>query len=228
MSSAGAISSWDYAAVRACLTSERLGSYFASCGNDLDEVFRLYEWNMHASASMLTLTSMVEVVVRNALDRELVSWARARSHASWFDAAPLDTQGRLDVQKARTRATQHGRRPELHGRVIAELSLGFWRFLVESRYLTSLWIPATHLAFDRGPADLRQRRTAVAGRLQQLSYVRNRAAHHEPIHRRDLLKDLDSAIELAAWVSPDAAGWIANTATVKQTVLARPIGHPNS
>jgi hypothetical protein len=64
--------------------------------------------------------------------------------------------------------------------------------------------------------------------LQQLSYVRNRAAHHEPIHRRDLLKDLDSAIELAAWVSPDAAGWIAGTATVKQTVLGKPIGRRNS
>lgn len=222
MSSADASPTWSYAEVRTCLTSERLGSYFASCGDDLGRVFRLYEWNMQASASMLTLTSMVEVVVRNALDREMVSWATAKGHASWFDTAPLDPQGRQDVQKARTRATHYGRRPEVHGRVVAELSLGFWRFLAESRYLTSLWIPATHLAFDSGPLDLRQRRVAVAGRLQQLSYVRNRAAHHEPIHRRDLLKDLDAAIELAGWVSPDAAGWIASTATVKQTVLTRP------
>ncbi|MCG7415770.1 hypothetical protein MHK74_14600 [Microbacterium aurum] len=35
-------------------------------------------------------------------------------------------------------------------RVIAELSRGFWRYLVESRYLTSLWVPSTHAAFAHG------------------------------------------------------------------------------
>lgn len=87
------------------------------------------------------------------------------------------------------------------GKVIAELPVGFWRFLVESRYFTTLWIPANHAAFPGGPADARDRQRAVAGRLQQLTFVRNRAAHHEPIHKRDLIKDLRSATDLAGGVS---------------------------
>ena len=35
--------------------------------------------------------------------------------------------------------------------MIAELSLGFWRYLVESRYFTALWVPATHAAFPTAP-----------------------------------------------------------------------------
>lgn len=215
--------SWSHEALRDCLTQERLASYMSASGGDLAEAFRLYEWNMAASASIMTLTSMTEVVVRNALDRQLVSWAASRSGGrDWFDAAPLDHRGRADLLKARERATRRGKHPEVHGKVIAELSLGFWRFLVESRYLTSLWIPATHAAFPGGPADLRQRQRAVRGRLQQVTFVRNRAAHHEPIHKRDLLKDLRAATDLASWVSRDAGAWVSEKASLRQVVASKP------
>ncbi|MBM7476937.1 hypothetical protein [Curtobacterium herbarum] len=36
---------------------------------------RLYEWNMRTAASVMELTGMVEVVCRNALDRELEAWS---------------------------------------------------------------------------------------------------------------------------------------------------------
>lgn len=181
----------EYSELLPLVTAERLGSYLRASGGDIADAFALYEWNMRAAASVMELTSMVEVLARNALDRELRDWAHRRhGGASWFDVAPLDRQGAADVQKARDRATRRGRRPEVHGRVIAELPLGFWRYLVESRYLTALWIPATHRAYPGGASDLRTRQKDVAFRMQQLNFVRNRAAHHEPIHARDLGKDL--------------------------------------
>ncbi len=144
---------WTHEDLLAYITVERLGSYLGgACDGDLKRAFQLYEWNMRASASVMELTSMIEVIVRNALDRELKVWAaRRQPGASWFDIAPLDTHGRADVSKARSRATRGGKREEVHGRVIADLSLGFWRYLVESRYLTALWVPATHAAFAHGP-----------------------------------------------------------------------------
>lgn len=166
---------------------------------------------------------MAEVVVRNALDRELRAWAWQRDPSrSWFDLAPLGDRGRADVAKARDRATRHGAFPEVHGKVIAELSLGFWRYLVESRYFTALWVPTTHAAFGGGPPDLRERQRAVKGRLQQLTFVRNRAAHHEPIHRRDLLKDLRAAADLTSWVSRDAGAWLTATSTLAVVVGTKP------
>lgn len=223
MSSRSGAPDWSYEVIRQRLTSERLGSYMVAADGDLELAFTLYEWNMRASAAVLTTTGMVEVLVRNALDEQLMGWARDRHQGrSWFDAAPLDQQGRNDVAKARERASRHGRTPEVHGKVVAELSLGFWRYLVASRYLTSMWIPATHAAFPHGAQDLRRRRSDTETRLQRLLFVRNRAAHHEPIHRRDLSMDLRAAVELSAWICPDAAAWVADKSSIRQLVHERP------
>lgn len=205
------------------VTAERLGSYLRASGGDVSNAFALYEWNMRAAASVMELTSMVEVLARNALDRELRDWAhRRRAGAAWLDVVPLDQQGSADVQKARDRATRRGRRPEVHGRVIAELPLGFWRYLVESRYLTALWVPATHRAFPAGDPDLRTRQRDVAFRMQQLNFVRNRAAHHEPIHARDLSRDLQFAMDLAAWISPSAKSWVDATSSLSSIISSKP------
>lgn len=108
--------SWDYARVQDRLTSERLSSYLQASGQDLDGAFDLYEWNMRASAAVMTTCAMVEVLVRNALDAEGRAWAaRRHSGSSWFDAAPLDRQGRSDVAKARARATRGGRTKRTDG-----------------------------------------------------------------------------------------------------------------
>ncbi|WP_146234103.1 hypothetical protein [Curtobacterium sp. MCPF17_046] len=105
---------------------------------------------------------------------------------------------------------------------MAELSFGFWRYLVESRYLTALWTPALHRAFPEGPVDVLTRQRQVRARLQQLHFVRNRAAHHEPIHQRDLRRDHDYAIELLRWVSPIAAEWASATTSLPAVLDARP------
>lgn len=214
---------WDYRVLRDLLTNERLESYFRAPGDDLDRAFHLYEWNMQASAGVLLTTGMVEIIVRNAFDAQLRGWAHDRQPGRpWFDLAPLDVHGQSDVAKARVRATTRGRHPEVHGKVIAELTFGFWRYLAASRYLTSLWVPAMHAAFPQGPADLRTRRREVERHLQQLMFVRNRAAHHEPIHHRDLRGDLDAATQLTGWISPDAASWVAAKSPLLQLIDSRP------
>jgi hypothetical protein len=219
----GRVEAGMYGELLPLVTAERLGSYVRARGGDLSDAFALYEWNMRAAASVMELTSMVEVLARNAIDRELRDWAhQRRAGATWLDVAPLDQQGSADLQKARDRATRRGRRPEVHGRVVAELSLGFWRYLLESRYLTALWVPATHRAFPAGDTDLRIRQKDVAFRMQQLNFIRNRAAHHEPIHARDLGRDLEFALELAAWISPAANRWVAATSSLPSIISSKP------
>lgn len=213
----------DYEALARLLSAERLGSYLRWSGGDLPDAFALYEWNMTASAAVMHTTGMVEVVVRNAMDRALVEMGNAKGWQSWFDRAPLDQRGRVDIQKARERATRFGAQPEVHGKVVAELSLGFWRYLAASRYLTALWTPALYGAFPEGPTDKRQQQRQVDRHLKNLLLVRNRAAHHEPIHRRDLGQDLRASIEIASWVSPEAGRWVADLSTIAEVVASRPV-----
>jgi hypothetical protein len=217
------VPAWDYGVIRDRLTPERLASYLDATGQDLMRAFALYEWNVRAAAGVLATVAMVEVVVRNALDERLREWSARRSPGtSWFDLAPLDEQGREDVATARRRATKYGRRAEVHGKVVAELSLGFWRYLVATRYLTTLWMPATGAAFPHGAPDLLRRSRDVDERLQRLMFVRNRAAHHEPIHRRDLGKDLDAAVELTGWICADSAAWVAAKSPLARVMAERP------
>lgn len=213
----------DYEQLARLLSAERLGSYLRWSGGDLPDAFSLYEWNMTASAAVMHTTGMVEVVVRNAMDRALVELGDAKGWQSWFDRAPLDQRGRTDIQKARDRATRFGSQPEIHGKIVAELSLGFWRYLAASRYLTALWTPALYLAFPDGPADKREQQRQVDRNLKNLLLVRNRAAHHEPIHRRNLAQDLRASIEIASWVSPEAGDWVADLSTIADVVANRPV-----
>lgn len=212
---------WRPETIRDLLTADRLSSYLDSCGQDLDRALALYEWNLAASVAVLQTTAMVEVIVRNAFDTQLVAWANRRGATTWLDVIPVDTKGRADIDRARTRATR-GRTTLTHGKVVAELNFGFWRYLTAQRYHTSLWVPALHAAFSGGHEDLRRRRRQVDRRLENLMIVRNRAAHHEPIHRRSLDRDLEHAIELAQWIHPEAGSWIAQNSTISAAMASRP------
>jgi hypothetical protein len=133
----------------------------ASSG-DLGKALSLYKWNTRAAGAVIQTAALAEVLVRNALDRQLAVWAAKRSdNRSWIDLVPVDLQGAHDISEARARATRHGRTPEVHGKVVAELSFGFWRYLTASRYLTSLWIPALAPAFPYGDINITARRLQV-------------------------------------------------------------------
>lgn len=212
----------DYVALRDLVTTERLGSYLRWSSGDIQAAFALYEWNMTASAAILHTTGMVEVVVRNAMDRALEDLGQRRGWSSWFDSAQLDQRGRADIRKARERANRFGSQPEVHGKVVAELTLGFWRYLAATRYLTTLWTPALYGAFPSGPADKRQQQRQVDRHLKDLLLVRNRAAHHEPIHRRDLARDLAAAVAVSSWVDQTAGEWVADLSTLTEIVTSKP------
>lgn len=213
---------WRPEVLRDLLTADRLRSYLSDCAQDLDQALRLYEWNLTAAAAVMQTSAIVEVIIRNAFDRELVRWAHGRGQRPWLEIVPLDNRGKADIAKAYDRATDYGKAPLNHGKVVAELNFGFWRYLAARRYHASLWVPALHNAFPNGNPDLSNRRREVESHLSDLMLVRNRAAHHEPIHRRNLKKDLTSAIELTAWVHPDAGAWLAATSTLPIALSAKP------
>ena len=152
----------------------------------------------------------------------MARWAHVRGRDDWLRTAPLDGRARDDIAQARNRAGR-GQRSVTHGHVVAELNLGFWRYLVSKRYLTSLWIPALQYAFPGHAGNARTVQREVETHVSQLLYLRNRSAHHEPIHRRDLHRDLDMALALVGYVHPAAREWLSATETLSALLLQRPI-----
>ena len=184
---------------------ERLEPYLGASGGDLEAALALYAWNADLSADLSTTIGHVEVLLRNALHQNLTEWSGERfGEPRWY----LDPGHRLhhravqDITAARRRAARDGR-VETPGRVVAELSFGFWRFLLANRYDGTLWRETLHRAFP-GQA----RRRPIHDAAAELHRCRNRLAHHEPVFNRPVDVIHASAVDLADWICPVTRGWI--------------------
>ncbi len=71
-------------------------------------------------------------------------------------------------------------------------------------------MPALGAAFPHHPTASRFDlvREDVDNRTKNLHELRNRIAHHEPIHQRNLLNDYESLLDIAGWMCPDSKEWI--------------------
>jgi hypothetical protein len=77
---------------------------------------------------------------------------------------------------------------------VAELPFGFWRYLLERRYQTTLWPQALRHDFPHLSAGGRSMLRDTGLDLQGL---RNRSAHHEPIHGIDLSRSHRQSLKVA-------------------------------
>jgi hypothetical protein len=237
------VSGFSYADLERAISPTRAGRYLTSTINpstgeaDPDRAVALYDFNSRLSAAAWSTVADVEVVLRNALAKAIAtlhSTRRPDSPDRWYDGPPWFHTGQWftdktlkAIKQAMRRAKDPGpgvRSRPGEGRVIAEFNLGFWRYLLIARYEHSLWNPAMRARFPAlshlSGADSRK---AVHGRVEQLNYLRNRIAHHEPIYEPFFVPGhtapLDStivlrdAIELVAWSNATAAAWINDRAT---------------
>lgn len=212
------------------LTRERLSSYLGASGGDLGQALRLYEWNTLMSGALHEDIGRVEVVLRNALDQALTTFGKQSQWPTpWYQRRSLfpgkhGQRALADISTARDRATRRGSLPETQGKVVAELTFGLWRFLCTGPYLTSLWVPVLAAAFPNHPAagDPRQVRADVDDRVQRVHFLRNRVAHHEPIHHRDLNRDHAGMIDVVRWICSDTSQWAASTRRTITVLASRP------
>ncbi len=132
-------------------------------------------------------------------------------------AAPLSAAETEAVAAAKRKLTQNGK-PCTPGRVVAELSFGFWAALTHKRYARQLWDVHLYKAF---PHRRMSHKTAFA-RLDSLRRLRNRVAHLAPILGRNLQQDLAEMVETMGWICRTSAVWLEQTNTLKEK-LAIPL-----
>lgn len=215
----GSVTTTSLAAVARRLTDERLARYRTAASGDLDRALRLYEWDVRLSAAFWVILAHAEVVVRNAMHEQLTRWSAERhGEPRWYlDPGGVLTPGtQALIADARARLRRYGR-PETPGRVVAELHLGFWRFLLSAPYERVLWRTCLWRAFPGNG-----RRRDVHDAMTELHVLRNRIAHHEPIYHRPLWTVHETALTLAGWICPDTRRWIARQSSVRTLLGAKP------
>lgn len=199
----------------AVIGPDRLAPYLTACARDHAAAVRLYCWNVEASAALLGAFAVLEVGIRNTMHDQLSAhWGRA----DWWTKAPLgskETDEIADVTGFLDRKRGSGNWSA--GHVVAELRVSFWEGLLVNRYHAALWLPALRFAFPQYSG----RRGALRERLERLRLLRNRAAHHEPIHARDLMIDHQYMCDLAGFVASDLRTWIASHSRLPSVVNTR-------
>lgn len=216
------------------LSAPRLERYLLAAANDRERALSLYVWNARISAAVLRDVAHLEVGLRNAYD-EALSATSAAGPLRWTSAsmtafppvyrtkrAPDGSTHQVDINRkareildAAIRAAGGPQAPS--GKVVANLTFGFWRYLSSKAHEKSLWVPYLHTAFR--PKTSRREVDARIGRLHDL---RNRAAHHEPLIDTDLVARLDDLLWIADRLEPALAQFIRSSTDVPGLDSCRP------
>src|ERR1700678_3064171 len=109
-----------------------------------------------------------------------------------------------------------GGKPLDAGRIVAELSFGFWTGLTGPKY-DVLWRDHLVKIFPRRPVQ----RTEVPPHLNTIRKLRNRIAHHEPIpFSRRLQKYVHQIFDTISWMSPMTARWVRSNSSFDERFAA--------
>ncbi|HEY5852482.1 MAG TPA: hypothetical protein VIW24_00115 [Aldersonia sp.] len=180
----------------------------------------LYRWNAAVSGALWESLGHGEVVLRNAIHDALTArHLRLGRPGQWYDdpAGELEHHARQDIATAQRRLQRAGA-PLLPGKIVAELSFGFWRFLLARRYTANLW-PAIRPAFPHLPGRDRRLLEEPVTRLHRL---RNRVAHHEPLIHEDLAARLSDLAGILDAVEPALRSWVQSDSRLPAILEQRP------
>ncbi|MFF5881084.1 hypothetical protein ACIQ9M_34645 [Streptomyces californicus] len=210
----------DTRAVIELFSADRLSPYLTACAGDHAAALALYRWNSDIAAAFFEPLGHLEIMLRNALDAQLVAGQQRRGRtADWYTdrRVPLSGKARADIAQAQQRAGWHGPGSP-RGKVIAELSFGFWRFLLARQYKTKLW-PDLAGAFSHAPD---RALSTVEDPVSRLHKFRNRIAHHEGIWHLPTEARRDDIQTVLGFMNPAAATWVDDASRIEDVLARRP------
>lgn len=179
----------------------------------------LYLWQARVAGASLTTLAHFEVLLRNAIDRQLERGGiESPVEDTWLlDPATLSQQGIAKVRGVLARLEREGY-PRERSRSVAGLPFSFWKGLFARRY-EELWRTRLRHAFPG--AGLRRE---ILEPLTNLHLWRNRIAHHDSLLDQNLERRLSEMIEVANAIDPACGEWLAAYTEMAALLEQRPVG----
>ncbi|WP_125775925.1 hypothetical protein [Antribacter gilvus] len=190
-----AVATSHHTAVATLLSPARLAPYLRAADHKLRPALRLYRWNIEMSAALCECLHLFEVALRNRIDVRLREWnadqidsGTGLAHGADWLLDPCRLLRRVigrDIAKAAQRAgvavshSSGAPRSITHDDVLAQLTMGTWRFLLRDSDpgCLRIWTEALASAFPH----CERRHGHVTGDVEALHRLRNRIAHLEPV-----------------------------------------------
>ncbi|MEY4569058.1 MAG: hypothetical protein RLZZ398_497 [Verrucomicrobiota bacterium] len=187
--------------IQPALAVERLDAYRQDQAEPRVALAR-YLWNMALCESLYSPLQMVEIALRNALQSSLESHFRS---PRWYDVPAcwhlLTTTQQSQIAEAKQNLARQNK-PFAPGRIVAELTFGFWTAFFNKRSAQNRdIIQLTTRVFHSAPKSQRDIRS-LNRRFTLLRELRNRVFHHERIiHWVDLDTRHAAMLETIGWIS---------------------------
>jgi len=145
----------------------------------------------------------LEVALRNAVHNVMTSGIDS---PDWYDKIQIEESERDAIDEAKKKISDKHLQIT-PGRVVAELTFGFWVKLLAWPYEKQLWVKFLYRAFPS-----KMKRKTLHGRLVNLKTLRNRIAHHERIiGKRNLPDDYRDLLEAIGWIDSTVSRWVQST-----------------
>ena len=197
----------DRKAIERIISSERLKPYLRHHNNDFDRAIEHYKANIEISEAFYPMLSILEVGLRNNMDYQLT---RKFNDENWFESNDFikkTSSYQIDSISDARKNIHREKKVITSGKIIAELSFGFWTSLFDSRFEMSLW-KNLRLAFPNCPKKIRKRKT-MSSKFNGIRKLRNRIFHHEAItwdlgvinnYKKEIIEGID-------WLNQGLVEW---------------------
>jgi hypothetical protein len=197
----------DRKAIEKIISFERLEPYLKHHAENFDNAVRHYKANIEISEAFYPLLAILEIGLRNKFDYQL---KRKFEDDNWFenpDFIKIVSRFQIDkVSEARNNILRE-KKSITTGKIITELSFGFWTSLLDSKFEQTLW-KNLRLAFPNCPKNIRQRKT-MSSKFNGVRKLRNRIFHHEAItwSIQALINYKQEIIEGIDWLDKELLDW---------------------
>ena len=181
------------------ISEERLAVYRADGVDDTTAIAR-YIYNIALCKSLYPLINIFEVTLRNSIDKALEKYF---NQPDWNNVIQLNQTELMMINDAMLKIKRQGKKYS-HGRLIAELTLGFWVALMGRKYNTQGFQFAVIKNCMHGCPANQKSSGAIQKNLSEIRFLRNRIAHHERIsHWKDLKQKHDLILDFIKWLNLD-------------------------
>lgn len=161
------------------VSAPRLQRYRDAGTSDLETAV-LYGRNVQLAEAILPSLALFEVVLRNAVHTTLTR----HTGTEWWFSSVLHQQSYDIIQKLVSDLVRRQRHPPSVGKVLSEITFGFWPKLFAHRYQGVWWDAPQRLlsqVLPYHPNVARDTRKTFEERLEYFAVLRNRVMHHEAI-----------------------------------------------
>ena len=203
--------------LEAKLSTPRMSRYLKHNKNEQSRAAEAYVHNMRIAESFVSIFHVLEVALRNGIQKEMAIEYRRQD---WYEA--WDNSGNADLQKLYNKITDAKRAlasrkvKATPDNIVAELSFGFWTSLFNRASIHKLSKPLMRVFFSC-PKNMRQP-DKMRARLNKGRDLRNRCFHHEPLLWQPLMDIHRDLLEIVKWIDRDLHAWAVSHDRVALTV----------